>query len=145
MSGGITGDTERSNHNPGLLSIRNYPDLQHKLSHVLNVHVQIAIRAENSPIRSLAVPTHMPHQRSQANLRKDQTGGLLTPIIQRTSQWRQFNIHPYGNVVSRLTKRARPDQSNNSWILALSSSTKPIMASQGATENFVARWCSGLA
>src|SRR6267143_4818457 len=43
----------------------------------------------------------------------------------------------------RKAMHARIDQSTDSWILACSSSMKPIMASRGATENFVARWCSG--
>src|SRR5712692_687851 len=45
----------------------------------------------------------------------------------------------------RKAMQARDVQSTNSWILAFSPSTKPIMASRRATENFVARWCSGLA
>ena len=45
----------------------------------------------------------------------------------------------------RKATQARNVQSTDSWILAFSTSTKPIMAGRGATENFVARWCSGLA
>src|SRR2546422_11221327 len=45
----------------------------------------------------------------------------------------------------RKAMHARNDQSTDSWILTFSTSTKPIMVSQVATENFVARWCSGLA
>ena len=47
--------------------------------------------------------------------------------------------------LSRKVIQARGDLPGDSVILSFSSSTKPIMASQGATENFVARWCSGLA
>ena len=45
----------------------------------------------------------------------------------------------------RKAMQARNVQSTDSWNLAFFTSTKPIMASRGATENFVARWCSGLA
>src|SRR2546425_12641909 len=34
---------------------------------------------------------------------------------------------------------------NHIWIPPRPNSTKPIMASKRASENFVARWCSGLA
>jgi len=76
--------------------------------------------------------------------------GLRSLFSTRMIEWKRTVVSPFkvplpANCLSRKVIQARSDLPDDSVILPFSKSTKPIMTSLGATENFVARWCSGLA